>query len=286
MNYFVWDISPIIFELPLFIGSYSFPIRWYSLCFAIGIFGSFMILRSMFLKENKPLAALETLPIYIVLATVIGARLGHTLLYNPQTYLADPLRLLRVWEGGLASHGGFFFVIMTLIIFARKHRASLSFFWLADRCAICAMFAAGCIRIGNFFNSEIIGLTTDVPWAVIFSRVDRLPRHPTQIYESLGYFYIFLAFYLFYRYKGREIGEGRFFGAILISGFAYRFLIEMFKENHKEFVRDLPMNMGQMLSIPFIVLGLYFLVGLHQKSKTWRWALSSDSASSTSLSSK
>ncbi|MCY4444095.1 MAG: prolipoprotein diacylglyceryl transferase [Proteobacteria bacterium] len=272
-QYFVWDIDRIIFSIPLLFGL-EIPIRWYSVTFLIGILGAAMLVHSMFMAEKKSPRSFEFLPFYIIIGTMLGARLAHVFVYNFSTYMSNPLKIFYVWEGGLASHGGFLFVILALVLYSRKHRQEFSFFWLVDRCAIAAMFAAGCIRIGNFFNSEIIGLPTNVPWAVVFARVDDLPRHPTQIYESLGYFYICLSFYIFYRIKNRNIGEGRFFGAILISGFLYRAIVERFKENHTEIVNDLSMNMGQMLSIPFILMGIYLVLGFHLRSKWWSWGLS------------
>ncbi|MCY4380457.1 MAG: prolipoprotein diacylglyceryl transferase, partial [Proteobacteria bacterium] len=135
----------------------------------------------------------------------------------------------------------------------------------------------GFIRIGNFFNSEIIGLTTNVPWAIIFASVDNLPRHPTQLYESFGYFYIGISFYLIYHFKQAKIGEGRMFGAVMTSGFLYRMFIELFKERHVAFEQNLFMSMGQILSVPFIVLGLYLLFGFHRKSRLWSWAMQNQS---------
>lgn len=270
MTNFVWDVSPIIGRIPL--GFATFPIRWYSLmfltAFAVGIYMMYTIFR----RENKSSQVFDVLPSYIIIATIIGARLGHILFYNPVLYLTDPLRIFRIWEGGLASHGGYLFVILALVLLARRYPQEVSFFWLADRCAFVGMFCAGFIRIGNFFNSEIYGLTTSVPWAVTFARVDNFPRHPTQLYESLGYFYIGLVFYVIYRWKQADIGEGRTFGAVLICGFLYRMIIEKFKENHVAFEQDMFMNMGQMLSIPYILLGIYLVSGLQKNSSLWRWA--------------
>ena len=267
-SYFVWDVAPEMFRLP----GTSHELRWYGLLFALGILVAYYILRSMVMAEKKSVEIFEVFPLYIIIATVLGARLGHIIFYNPSIYLADPLKAFRIWEGGLASHGGFFAVIVALIIFSKRHRGEYSFLWLADRCAIAGMFTAGCIRMGNFFNSEIVGNFTDVPWGVVFARLgEDTPRHPTQLYESFGYFYICLMFYLFYRYKNRLIGEGRLFGAVMIAGFGYRAFVEIFKENHnKEFVENLPFNTGQMLSIPFILVGLYFLLGWHKKFKGFR----------------
>ena len=270
MTNFVWDVSPVIWQMPL--GFATFSIRWYSLmfltAFAVGIYMMYTIFR----RENKSSQVFDVLPSYIIIATIIGARLGHILFYNPVLYLTDPLRIFKIWEGGLASHGGYLFVILALVLLARRYPQEVSFFWLADRCAFVGMFCAGFIRIGNFFNSEIYGLTTSVPWAVTFARVDNFPRHPTQLYESMGYFYIGLVFYVIYRWKQANIGEGRMFGAVLICGFLYRMIIEKFKENHVAFEQDMFMNMGQLLSIPYILLGIYLVLGLQKNSSLWRWA--------------
>ena len=271
-SHFVWQVSNILFKIPIFYTNLSLSIRWYSVMFALGILGAYYIIRSMFKAENKSMEACEVLPLYIVIATVIGARLGHVFFYHPMDYLSNPINILKVWRGGLASHGGFLFVILSLILISRQYKESFSFFWLADRCAIAGMFSAGCIRIGNFFNSEIFGNATDLPWAVVFANVDQVPRHPTQLYESFGYFYICFTYYIIYRMKKRNIGQGRMFGAVMVSGFGYRMFIERFKENHTDFVQNLPMNMGQMLSIPFILLGIYLVLGLHQNSSFWNWA--------------
>lgn len=270
MSHLVWDVSPVIFEIPL--GSFRFPIRWYSLMFLTAFLVGIFMMHRIFQREQKSSAVFDVFPTYVIIATIVGARLGHILFYNPVVYLTDPLRIFRVWEGGLASHGGYLFVILSLVLLSRRYSDQINFFWLADRCAFVGMFCAGFIRIGNFFNSEIIGLTTNVPWAVIFARVDNFPRHPSQLYESFGYFYIGLVFYLVYRWKNASIGEGRMFGAVLINGFLYRMLIERFKENHVAFEQDLFMNMGQILSIPYILVGLYLVCGFQKKSRLWAWA--------------
>lgn len=270
MTHFVWDVSPVIFQIP--IGSLTFPIRWYSLMFLTAFVVGIYMMYTIFRREHKSAKVFDVLPSYVILATIIGARLGHILFYNPTLYLSDPLRVFRIWEGGLASHGGYLFVILSLVLLARRYPGEVNFFWLADRCAFVGMFCAGFIRIGNFFNSEIIGLTTTVPWAVTFARVDNFPRHPTQLYESLGYFYIGLVFYLIYRWKDGKIGQGRMFGAVMICGFLYRMFIERFKENHVAFEQDMFMNMGQILSVPYIVLGIYLVSGLQNKSALWKWA--------------
>jgi prolipoprotein diacylglyceryl transferase len=272
-SFIVWDASRVIFEIPVL----GFPIRWYSLLFAGGLIGAYYILRAMFIAENKSLEALDALPTYIVLATLIGARLGHTLFYEPERYLSNPLEILMVWKGGLASHGGFIAVIIAFYLYAKKYREHFSLFWILDRAAIAAMFSSACIRVGNFFNSEIIGLKTDVPWAVIFKNNDLIPRHPAQLYEAFGYFWLCIIFYLLYRKLNRKVPEGMIFGSILVLGMGYRLFIEQFKENQVAFEQTMALNMGQILSIPFILAGIYFALCLHHKShhksNFWAWSL-------------
>jgi len=267
-SHFVWDASKVIFEIPLHF--FTLPIRWYSLLFATGLFGGYFILKKMFQAEQKPLEALEVLPTYIVIATLVGARLGHTLFYEPSRYLSNPLEILMIWKGGLASHGGFIAVILAFYLYARKYREHFSLFWILDRAAIAAMFASGCIRVGNFFNSEIIGLKTDVPWAVVFKNNDLIPRHPAQLYEAMGYFWLCITFYFVYRQLKRKVPEGMIFGMILVVGMGYRLFIEQFKENQVAFEQGMALNMGQLLSIPFIVFGIYFSLCLHHRSKFWQ----------------
>lgn len=254
----IWDIDREIVSFG------PIALRWYSLLFALGIVVGYFIIQEFFKKENKPLRLLDSLLFYIVIGTVVGARLGHVLLYEPQDYLTNPLRILKIWEGGLASHGGFAGVMIALILYCRKYK-EVSFFWLADRITIPAMLTAGFIRIGNFFNSEIIGHASDVPWAVIFKKVDMVPRHPTQIYEAIGYFIVAAIQYAAYRLSDRKPKEGRLFGLVLVTGYGFRLFIERYKENQVAFEDNMALNMGQLLSIPFILLGLFFALGFHEK---------------------
>lgn len=250
----VWDVEREIITFG------SFVLRWYSLLFALGFIVGFFIMQKIFAKEGKPLQVLDSLLVHAVLGTVIGARFGHCLFYEPGEYLTDPIRILKVWEGGLASHGGFLGLIIALIVFCHSHR-DITFFWLADRMAIPTMLTGAFIRIGNFFNSEIIGKATDVPWAVIFKKVDMVPRHPTPLYEAAGYLVITGILYLTYRLSNRKPLEGRLLGLVLALGFSFRSFIELFKENQVPFEDALPLNMGQLLSIPFILVGIFLIFG-------------------------
>jgi phosphatidylglycerol:prolipoprotein diacylglycerol transferase len=248
----VWDVDPIIVRFgPL-------ALRWYSLFFALGFLAGYFIVRDIFRKERRNVALLDSLLVYLVVATLVGARIGHVLFYEPQRFLARPLDILKIWEGGLASHGGFAAVILALTLFTRRHR-ELPFLWLADRLAIPVMLTAGLIRIGNLFNSEIIGRPADVPWAVVFPAVDGVPRHPTQVYESLGYLATSLVLYLRYRATGHKPPRGQLLGMAMVLGFGWRFAIEFLKEPQAAFEAQLPLDMGQLLSIPFIVAGLWLL---------------------------
>ena len=270
---FVWDVDRVIFEIPL-PGDASFPIRWYSLLFMGGLILGYHIVKWMVEREGRDPIILESGITYVVLGTLIGARLGHVLFYEPARYLSQPLEIFKVWEGGLASHGGFLGVIISLILFARNHRDKVSFFWLADRVAVASMFGAACIRLGNFFNSEIVGEPTSVPWAVVFKRHDLIPRHPTQLYEAIGYFWIGLFSLWLYKQWGQKTLEGRLLGIVMVMGFGYRLLLEMLKENQVGFEQQLPLNMGQLLSIPFILFGLYFATGAHHSSRFFRRGVS------------
>lgn len=263
----IWDIDREIVSFG------PIALRWYSLLFAMGIILGYLIIQEVFKKEGKPLALLDSLLFYAVVGTVVGARLGHCLLYEPMEYLQDPIRILKIWEGGLASHGGFTGVILALILFCRKH-PEIKFFWLADRMTIPSMLTAGFIRIGNFFNSEIIGHATDVPWAVVFKKIDLIPRHPSQIYESIGYLAIAGIQYAAYRLSSRQPKEGSLFGLALILGFGFRLLIEQFKENQVAFEEGMFLNMGQLLSVPFILMGIFFLLGGQRKVALFRSGLS------------
>jgi phosphatidylglycerol---prolipoprotein diacylglyceryl transferase len=262
-----WNIDREIFEIG------SFALRWYSLLFAAGFVAGYYILTKIFEAEGKSPEVMDSYLMHMVLGTVIGARLGHCLFYEPAVYLSDPIRILKVWEGGLASHGGFLGIIIAVWIFSRKHK-DISFFWMCDRTTIPAMLAAGFVRIGNFFNSEIIGRPAEVPWAVIFEKIDDIPRHPTQFYEAMGYLAISGLLYAVYRLSDRKVLEGRLFGLALSISFAYRFLMEPFKENQVAFEDTMSFNMGQLLSVPFVLVGFVFIFGLHQRLAMFQFGLS------------
>ena len=242
----------------------AFALRWYSVLFASGFALGYMMMLRCFRAEHRPESLLDSLLLHLVLGTVIGARLGHCLLYEPAVYLSEPLRILKIWEGGLASHGGFLGVLIALWLFASKHPET-PFFWIADRVTIPTMVEAACIRIGNLFNSEIVGKPSDVPWAIVFTRNDSVPRHPTQIYEALGYLGVYAITHAYYRWCKRQPPEGRIVGIALVVAYSWRMLIEVFKENQVDFEQGLALNLGQLLSIPFILVGVALFFGWHRR---------------------
>lgn len=212
----------------------------------------------IFKRENKSEHDLNDLVWYMILGTVLGARLGHCLFYNPDYYLSHPLEILQIWKGGLASHGAGIGIITALMLYTRKKK-EISFLWIMDRVVITVALSGFFIRLGNLFNSEIIGKPTNGNWGFIFVSVDNIPRHPAQLYEAIAYLLIFIFLLSFYfRVKGK-FKNGLLFGLFLISIFGFRFFVEFFKENQSLFEQKLFLNMGQLLSIPFVIMGIYFL---------------------------
>ena len=266
-----WNVDREIFSIGFF------ALRWYSVLFAAGFVLGYFMMRRIFRAEGKPEVLLDSLLFHLVVGTVVGARLGHCLLYEPDQYLRDPIRILKIWEGGLASHGGFTGVIIALILFSRRYPET-PFFWTVDRVTIPTMIEAASIRIGNFFNSEIVGKPAPegLPWAVTFLKNDKIPRHPTQIYEAIGYLTCFAVTYGLYRGANRKPLEGRIFGVAMMIAFAFRAFIESFKENQVDFENNMTFNMGQLLSVPFILAGLFFALGLHYRFSFFRRGLSAE----------
>jgi prolipoprotein diacylglyceryl transferase len=252
MDYFVWSTSPIAFSLG------PITVYWYGILFASAILAGLQFMKWVYKQEGKDEEILESMFLYITIGIVVGARLGHVLFYDPSYYFANPAKILAVWEGGLASHGGGIGVIIALYIFAKKHK--LNYIWLLDRVAIPTALFGFFVRMGNFMNSEIIGKPTEVSWAVIFSRVDMLPRHPAQLYESFSYLAIFILLTLVYKYKRDSIQNGFIFGLFLTLLFSVRILVEFVKVKQADYDTSfLMMSTGQALSLPFIVIGLGFI---------------------------
>lgn len=254
-----WDVSPDIFSIG------PITIRWYGLLFAASFIVGYQLMMVIFNKEGRSENDLNDLVWYMVLGTVGGARLGHCLFYSPEYYLSHPLEILMVWKGGLASHGAAIGIIIALYLYIKSHKG-FTFLWIMDRVVITVALSGFFIRMGNLFNSEIVGKPTDVPWAFVFSIIDGQPRHPTQIYEAIAYLLIFLLLLRMYLKSGGKIKEGKLFGIFLILVFGFRFFVEFFKENQSLFEEQLFLNMGQLLSIPLIALGVYVLRIKEKKS--------------------
>jgi prolipoprotein diacylglyceryl transferase len=258
MEYIVWAGDPNI----LSIGGVT--IRWYGVLFAFAFWIGMLIVEKIFISEGKRVEDVEYLFLYVMIGTVIWARLGHCLFYDPTYYLSNPIKIFAIWEGGLASHGGAIGVVSGVYLFCRKY--NYRYIWLLDRMVIPSILAGALIRVGNFFNSEIIGTPTTLPWGIIFSRVDSIPRHPTQLYESLSYFILFAISSLIYLNYRDRLKDGFLFGFYLSSIFGVRFLIEFVKHKQEAYSNDFILNTGQMLSIPFILLGLFIIYKSLSKS--------------------
>ena len=265
LNFINWNPSPEIFTIP----GIDWPVRWYGLMWALAFIASHFFMNRIFKAEKRSEKALDTLTLYIILGTVLGARLGHCLFYGPwfdeelangviiEGYLSHPLNILKVYEGGLASHGGALGILTAMILYCRKEKES--WIWLFDRLVVVVPLAAMCIRLGNLINSEIIGKVTDVPWAFIFVQEDNLPRHPAQLYEAIFCFFLFILMYWLWKNKRDKVGPGFMFGVLCVLLFTERFFDEFLKENQADFEGSMALNMGQWLSIPFVLIGAFMI---------------------------
>jgi phosphatidylglycerol:prolipoprotein diacylglycerol transferase len=360
-SYIIWNASPDIFSIPIkfWIFDFTLTLRWYGLLFAIGFLISQQILYYIFKKEGKPEKDVDTLTIYMVIATIVGARLGHVLFYEPERYLANPIDIFKVWEGGLASHGAAVGILFALWLYSRRKFVGQNYMQTLDRIVILVALTGALIRFGNFMNSEIIGKATHSDSGVVFARnaseifksdgsvkevsysqngskpndegsmpakillefeqnenstwedhehyvdervnsfltynnylrehIDQagpvdfkisqdesgnyyailntyvIPRHPAQLYESISCVLLFaLLFWIWTKHK-EKLAEGRLFGIFLIVCFGLRFAYEFLKENQVDFENSLPLNMGQFLSIPLVLLGVYVLIRSYRK---------------------
>jgi len=259
LEYITWNVSRQIIKIG------SFEIRWYGLLFGLGFVFAYLVLQRIFKKEEIKPELLDKLTLYIAVATVVGARLGHVLFYEPAYYFSHPVEILKVWEGGLASHGAAIAIILAAMLFARVYK--LNVWWLFDRISIIIPLVAAFVRTGNLVNSEIFGKPTNVPWAFIFVRADSIPRHPTQIYEAGSYILLFLVLLAVYYKKGRKLNNGFIAGLMLSSLFTMRFIIEFFKDVQVNFEHALPIDMGQIMSIPLVLTGIAFMLFSFRKKE-------------------
>lgn len=264
LTYITWNVSPDLFTIPEFLGFGPFTIRWYGLLFAAGFLFGQQIMTYIFKKEGKPLEDIDTLTLVMVASTVLGARIGHFLFYEPQVLFSNPLEVILPPYAGLASHGALVGILFGLWLYTRKRQSTgQTFLWLTDRMVILVALAGAFIRFGNLMNSEIVGTITDKPWAFIFMQnmeYSQYPRHPAQLYEAITCLILtIILFALWNKYK-EATPPGRLLGIFLIWIFGLRFMYEFLKENQVSFEDTLPLNMGQFLSIPAVLLGIYFVV--------------------------
>ena len=289
LNYITWNVDPVALSLgPL-------QIRWYGLCWAVGFLLGYILMSKFYKHEKMPDWSMDSLLLYMLVSTVIGARVGHCLFYEPEYYLVHPLDMLKIWEGGLASHGGAIGILLGLLLYVRNFNKStkkakgekthITYLWILDRVVIAVCLVGSLIRLGNVFNHEIYGTPTSLPWGFVFLRgneqfcgtVDNytpctswasccppeewLPCHPTGLYEA---FFCLLAMglllWMYYKYNIGDKRPGMMFGTFLIIIFGSRICIEFLKNVQVDFERNMTFDMGQWLSIPFVVVGIVMIV--------------------------
>ncbi|MBO4765040.1 MAG: prolipoprotein diacylglyceryl transferase [Bacteroidales bacterium] len=266
----VWNVDPVIFSIG------KFSLRYYSLLFVAGFPLGYWLFYKFYKRENVDVALLEPLLYILLIGTIVGARLGHCLFYEPKFYLTHPIEILKVWQGGLASHGGVLALVLCVFFYAHKYGRKNGFdaLWVFDRLAIAGSIAGCFIRLGNLFNSEIFGGPTTLPWGFKFPHSiewatvygpgvyppDGVACHPTQIYEALGYLILGLVLLWLYWKRTDKVYKGSIFGIFLVALFTLRFLIEFIKNDQVDFEAGMTLNMGQLLSIPFILGGIIILV--------------------------
>ncbi|WP_159470898.1 prolipoprotein diacylglyceryl transferase [Dyadobacter sp. 3J3] len=256
LSFILWDVNPNVFP------AFEIP-KWYGLCWALGIFLGFRVMSYIYKKEGKSLEKLDILATYIIIGTLLGARFGHILFYDPTYYWLHPIEILPIrlsphfkFTGlsGLASHGGGIGIFLSIYLYCRKYNEG--YLWILDRISIIAALAGAFIRFGNLMNSEMIGIPTNLPWAFIFINLDPIPRHPAQLYESIFCVFLFVMMFSVWKVKGNKLHDGFLTGIFLILLFSFRFIDEYFKINQESFESHLVINMGQILSIPFILAGI------------------------------
>jgi phosphatidylglycerol:prolipoprotein diacylglycerol transferase len=259
-----WNTDPVMLSIG------SFELRYYTLGFLLAFVLGYRILTGVFDKDGLKREQLDSFTMHVLLGTILGARFGHCLFYEFEYYKTRPLEMILPFrflpEGGitftgfqgLASHGAVIGILLAVFLFSRKNK--LNMLWVLDRLVIVVALGGTFIRLGNFFNSEILGKASNLPWAVVFKREDEVPRHPTQIYEAISYFAIFILLWLMYKKGIRDAAKGILFGWFLILIFGFRIFWEFFKENQEDFEAGMLMNMGQLLSIPLVLAGMYFVL--------------------------
>ena len=289
LNYITWNVNPVAFSLgPL-------EVRWYGICWAVGFLFGYIMMSKMYKREKMPEWSMDSLLVYMLVSTVLGARIGHCLFYEPEYYLPHPVEMLKIWEGGLASHGGAVGILLGLLLYVRNFNKStkkakgekthITYLWILDRVVVAVCLVGALIRLGNVFNHEIYGTPTSLPWGFVFLRgneqfcgtVDNytacdnlatccppeqwLPCHPTGLYEA--FFCLVAMGLLLWMYYKRNVGDkrpGLMFGTFLVIIFGSRICIEFLKNVQVEFERNMTFDMGQWLSVPFVLVGIVMIV--------------------------
>jgi len=254
LGFIHWNFNPEIFHLG------PIHVRWYGLMFAISFILGYKIVEGFLKNEKEDISWMDNLLTYIVIGTIVGARLGHVIFYGWAEYSQHPWEIIKVWHGGLASHGGAIGVFLALWLFSRKY-TKRNIFWIIDRVVIPTALASMFIRLGNLWNSEIYGVQTNLPWGFIFERNQELvPKHPTQLYEAIAYLITFGVMEWMYWKTEAKSKVGMLTGVFFVMLFSARFFIEFVKEDQEAFEATMAINRGQQLSIPFILLGIGLII--------------------------
>lgn len=253
----VWDVDPIAFTV------FGFPIAYYGICWVLAFFLGWYIIKRIVSHEGVTLELIDSAFMYMIISCVIGSRLGHVLFYEPQYYFSHPIEILNLRAGGMASHGAAIGFLVGVWLFSRKWKTP--FIWFMDRLVIVVASGGAIIRFGNLMNSEIFGDPTSLPWGFEFVRSSAWthigqPVHPTQLYEATAYVLLFVALMSLYHWSTAPKRRGLMFGVFLIGCFGARFAIECIKLPQVSFENSMALDMGQILSIPFILVGIFFLV--------------------------
>lgn len=275
LTFIIWDISPRIFTLELF--GTEFPITWYGLLFAASFLIGQWLISYLYARDHKPASDVELLTLYVVIATVVGARLGHYLFYEWELLISQPgqwlTSMLSLPFKGLASHGATIALLTALYVYSRK-RSDQRFLWVADRVVIGVSLGGALIRLGNLMNSEIYGKPTSLPWGFAFVQetdpelLPVVPRHPTQVYEALFCLFLLALTFCLWKRKRQLLSDGIITGIFLILLFSFRFLVEFLKTNQEVFEDTMTLNMGQILSIPAVLMGLGILFTAFRKNSS------------------
>lgn len=262
MEYFIWNADPNIFEFG------TLQVGWYGILFSGSFILSLLLIQWIYRREYRDPDISYVLLLYALAGVIIGARLMHCFAYEPNLYLSHPLEIFKVWNGGLASHGGMLGALLALWIFARRNHES--YLWLISRMTIPGTLIAAFVRFGNFFNSEIVGKTSDYPWAIIFERYDMLPRHPVQLYEAFSYLILFILLLWLYKKVSFSFATDILFGVFLTFMFIMRFLLEYTKTRQADYAFDIPFTVGQLLSMPLILLGIIWIIYVLIRRKEYK----------------